>query len=105
MRLMVGSPPISAAASYLVMSAATEAVTVAATSVSISSILPGSAATKPSNDMPHSMIFITNVALGLTCSIVLIVVPVVTAANEAVVGIGPLGIRNCAMAYFLFGGS
>jgi hypothetical protein len=96
-RLVVGSPPDKAFPSSLVISLATEAVTVAATSVSISSTSIGVAAALPSKEIPHSIILATTVALGLTCNMVLIAVPVVTAAKEAVVGIGPLKMVYSAM--------
>src|ERR1051326_3092412 len=100
-RFVVGSPPERAFASSFVMSAATAAVTVAETSVSSSSHLIGVAAAEPSNEIPHSLIFARIVALGFTWSIVLMAVPVVTAACAAVVGMGPFAIRYSAMIYLL----
>ena len=72
-----------------ITSAVAYAVTVANTvPVSISSQIPGVAAADPSNDTPHS---ITRMGTaGLTCSIVLMLVPVVTFAALDVVGIAPL---------------
>src|SRR5690242_15063182 len=55
-RAVVGSPASTAAASSLVMSLATNAVTVAATSVSTNSTMPGVASAKASNETPHSLI-------------------------------------------------
>jgi hypothetical protein len=71
------------------MSAAALAVTVAATSVTHSSTMPGVAAAEPSNEMPHSRILMICVAPGLTCSSVLIAVPVVTEGCAAAAAIGP----------------
>src|SRR5690242_15312814 len=79
------------------MSAATAAVTVAATSVWRSSTLIGVAAAEPSKLMPHSTILCVTVAPGFTWSSVLMLVPVVTAACAAVVGIGPLANRYSAI--------
>src|SRR4249919_3026940 len=101
-RLVVGLPPAIAIASHLVMLLTSDAVTVAATSVSISSTLPGAAAAKASNEMPHSMIFAAAVADGTNCSMVLMAVPVVTMANAAVVCIGPLGMRYAGMSGFSY---
>jgi hypothetical protein len=70
--------------------AATCAVTVAATSVWMSSTLPGVAAAEPSKLIPHSITRSCLVDGVATCSIVLMAVPVVTEASAAVVGMAPL---------------
>lgn len=95
-RLVVGSPPSNASASYFIMSFAADAVTVAATSVSINSIFADVAAAELSSEYPQPTISAAIVADGLICSMVLIAVPVVTGTNAAVVGIAPLPIIYCA---------
>src|SRR3990167_1355004 len=87
-RFVVGSPHSCASASYLTRPAATCAVTVAATSVSISSTTRVAVAAGAVVLKPHRKIRIANVADGFTWSIVLIFVPVATAALTAVVGDG-----------------